>query len=319
MKQLLIPIYPPHFHLVGQFLDSVEKFIIDKENININYITTQSCDNEPLKLILAKYKWLSYKIISIEEILESYSIKESPLPINIVTDKFSYVSIKHWFGARYCTEDQLLIVDSESLIIKSTSWEYIFNNFFSNKIVFSSDLNFIGTSEMRQIVSESLAIVDPENKYPESRNKWTWEYGGWFVEKQLVNEYFDYIEKKHNQNALITMNKTAIFGSIPYWQYIDMFKPGSYLFVNTEGALNNFRLSDFYKKYHNRGSGIIEHLLHGLDESNYIKLQDFVNYYGLNFVRTDTDFKDFNLVKKFIQETQSIKMIVCSENAGIFI
>ena len=68
MIGLITPTFKPHFKFIKKYLDSYDKFVVDKNKIEIIFTIDKEESND-LKIILKHYKNLKYKIVYFEDLL----------------------------------------------------------------------------------------------------------------------------------------------------------------------------------------------------------------------------------------------------------
>ena len=102
---ILTPTFSGHFQFIKKYLKSFNRFVSDKENCIIYFIINKSENNE-LSKIISDFSNLDIKILFFEDILKKFNIEISPEELLQKYGKYSFQSLKKFYGMLYLDKYQ---------------------------------------------------------------------------------------------------------------------------------------------------------------------------------------------------------------------
>lgn len=312
MKYAVItPTFEPHFQFVEKYLESFDKFVIDKSEVAIIFTISKSESNK-FNLIINKYKNINIEIFYFEDILAKFGINITPNDLLRKYDKFTFQSLKKFYTMLYSDFDYFLVLDSESMWIKKTSMKALFENFFNNPFISCSSI-----ANRKHLSDFTQGVLDNRNFLINNNcNKWFLENFVWFYDKKILNEMFETIGEpielaEKIYNSVDEKHLTPGIFEIELYQSYIYCNNGKYKYKinNIDNDLKSY-LCDFdfhkykteYDTIYDGNCGVLEHSLMLLTNSNYKALAKLFIDNKFNIIRCDkTNFNNAYLQTKFIE------------------
>ena len=153
-----------------------------------------------------------------------------------ISNKHPYQGIKKAYALTGVEYKQALLMDCEAKFLKDCSLNELFDEYFSQKVVWYSGL----VPNLRSINEAALISLPKEFRNNFTENSWLFEYQGWFFEKSLwldtVNEF-----KKNNSTILNNFMSPPreVFEVVAYYQYLRKKCP-EYKFLSIEKEVRSF-------------------------------------------------------------------------------
>ncbi len=328
-RALIIPTYRPHFVKCIKFLESCKKYEYGKY-IPKFFITSNKAEEIELNILLKEFEFVT--VLNIEDILLCLGISgEVVLGFNIENgiSKFSYQSVKKIYGALYLCKfkgiDQLLILDSESLVFKRVNFNDIFLDYFSDPKIYYSEIH---DPLLQEVNDDSLSLLgNIDNDISFIRTSWNFEAQSWFLEKQILIDFFTYCEKINGEPLILSISKkNRVFEIITYHWFIMITLKNypHYKFKKIEELVFDYfdkeKANRYLSTYRNAPNGIIEFFLNGVTQENFKDIIKMINAERLYFVRVEKNFQclsDSGIeigYKVLSQDT--LKLVVCSEDGA---
>lgn len=138
-RALLIPTFKGHFTHIIDLIKSMNTFILDKECIDIVFIL--SSPNEKIEfdeLILPLKRDLNIHTYDIETILSDCGKNYTSEQLLKDLGRVSYQTVKKLYPIHYLNYKQVLVFDSESIFLKKTNVNKMFDDYFKNPYIFYS-------------------------------------------------------------------------------------------------------------------------------------------------------------------------------------
>lgn len=313
MKYAIItPTYKKHFQFIPKYLESFDKFVEDKK-IPIFFTISQTENNEFQKIIKNYKENLNIHILFIEDLFKKNQVFLSPDEYLKQFGRYTFQTAKKFYSMLHIDAEKFLILDCESMWIKTTNMAQLFDDYFKRPFFVTSEIE----DENRKDEFFNL-MLDNIVYLLGCRKKWYLEHFMWYYDKQILKNMFteygdlsSFIEKLRKQNAdqKDIDSKTGIFEIVLYYAYLDMNKEKyGYKEINADellkkylnkNLLENYKYN-FYKNFIG-GCGIIERCLMLLSEGNTELLANMFKSIGLNIIRCDqSNIENFKLQKRFL-------------------
>lgn len=245
-RALIIPTYVNHFPYIYDLLKSIEVFVKDISSFDICFILSNKKEEKLLIDATKKYKKLNLKFYNIENILNSYGIDTK----NILKElgKYSYQTLKKLYGVHFLKYKQAYVMDSESLFIKDTNLNELFDNYFANPFVLMCPFSAYPKLEHKNYVN-FFTLKNVASMFNKEDIEYFYFDGfNWFYDINIVNDLFNYFPqglfKAIKKASLIHSNghprSQAVFECILYYEFIfNNNKKYKYNFIDTMPLIEN--------------------------------------------------------------------------------
>ncbi len=329
---IIMPTYKNHFKFVKKFLQSTDKFLLDKDSTEIVFVINKDEDKYFSK-ITKKYKTkLRIKTIFFDDILKSNKILETPEQLLERYGRFTFQTLKKMYAMLFLDREDYLVLDSESLFVKKTNMEQLKQSFFKKPYLIVSSIDNTKRSKDFMTFCENI-----DNLIDSHVDKWPLEHFVWFYKtailKDMVKKHGSFIEmakKIWNLNSQktsksITLPKDiryGIFEIVLYLSYIfknnDKYK---YQIKSLEDLLSKYLskqekdvyIQDFYDNFKGK-SGMLEHAMLLLNKKRWKNFARLFKEEEINIIRCDkTDIKNYKFQKKFLNIVQPC-ILAASQN-----
>lgn len=327
---VITPTYVKHFKNINPYLTSFQKYVADKEQIHLYFIISREEKNE-FEKIIAPFQNLNISVLIFEEVLNSFGIAQSPDELLEKFGRFTFQSLKKFYGVLYIPEEKSLVLDCESLWVRNTNMSELFEMFFAHPTIFGSRLN----NEKRinpnfnQMVRNIDYLLDKKCPY------WFLENYMWFYEKRILTDLcqqygspLQLAEKMLNAPSRVPDNVHIRYGifEISLYQNFLYFNKDKYhyQFVDVVQKMEdylskkekNLYLEKFYA--HCRGScGVTEHVCLLLTPRNIKGLSQMFQDLKIKIFRCDiTDSRTYYLQYQFLKATKPV--ILASSQRHLF-
>ncbi|WED78053.1 hypothetical protein [Aeromonas allosaccharophila] len=238
---VLIPTFIGHIHQAKELISSIKRSG-EENNFSIKIVIS----------IEEKEKFDEYEFnkdctyLYVENLIEKYiDTKISASELLNSVGKFKYQALKKILGVVYSGSDSVLILDSETHIVKNLS-EIFLSGIEGTSVLYSSRnwerIPLSLTTEVRDEVNSLLQ---------QNSDKWFFESFNWVYDVESMKLLLGEIEKKYTKKWVF--RSKPLFECQLYYQYIYSNRPLSvnYRFINVESLY----LSHFG---HEHGSKILE-------------------------------------------------------------
>ncbi|MBR3632272.1 MAG: hypothetical protein IKN49_04360 [Elusimicrobiaceae bacterium] len=315
MKYAIVtPTYAPHFKFVDKYLKSYNRYVQDKEQIEIIF-TISKDEKESFSKILEKYSNLNIKIILFEDLLAKYNIVYTPQELLERYKKYSFQTLKKFYTMLDSDADYFLVLDSESMWIRPTVMTELFENYYKHPFLIYSSIR------KRPCVDPFTQNVIQNVNYLLNKkcDKWFLENFIWFYDKihlkRLFSEFGSPIQlvKKIYDLQHESSIEAGVFEIVLYQTYLYHNSSAyKYRVIDADKLLaehlNKTEL-EFYRKRHDlyfQGNcGLLERIMSLLSKSNYQKLAKLCKSQSFSIIRCETHhLEDYLLQKAFLDILQ---------------
>ena len=313
MLNLVIPTYRPHFNFNIKFLKSFYKHCLDRDDVTINFIISDSEKKQFFELIDPFLDIMHIKIHTLKDIVKELfneNINEETLLTKI--GKHNLQSLKKIAGVYKLSNPYSLLFDAETLVIRDFKVQSLFDTYFNkNRCIYYTNNNYGNfTGIHKQITEDCLTILQQKSGLP----FYFFETYNWFFEKTILDDLFTEIELKNNCNMfdILTGKYEVIFETILYNLFIYFNKEKyNYKFICINDELHKIMGIEEYNKYkaHKDLPTAFEFHTKVLNNEYYYNVfKVFYNKHKLNFFKygilNESQFSPYQI--KFIEDTKCI-------------
>lgn len=310
---IITPTYSGHFQYIKKYLKSFDKYVMDKQNIEIVFTISKS-ERQEFEMLVSRYiSKLDLKILNFEDILHNFGIKYTPEELLVRYGKFTFQTLKKFYTMIYSEAEYFLVLDSESMLIKKTEMKDLFSCFFNSPFITASSIS------KRNIVNPFMrGVTDNVSLLLNKKcDKWFLENFIWFYDRKIVADLFkkygspiEMAEKVYKQ-ADKEKTGSGVFEIEVYQTFIYMNnKKYGYKIIDADKilqeTLSGKELAKYiciHNKYFDGNCGILEPIMVLLRKSNWKKLAILFSKYKFNIIRTTCEYADngdYLLQKKFL-------------------
>ncbi len=327
MKYAIItPTFEPHFQFVEKYLESYQKYVIDKDNETLLFTISKE-EEETFKKITDKYcNGIKFETLFFEDILKHFGISLSPKELLKKYKKFTFQTLKKFYTMLYSDADKFLVLDSESMWVRKTNMNELFENFFNSPFIAGSSIsNRDSVSDFTQGVNDNVNFL-----LGKPCDRWFLENFVWFYDKAILNDMFQFygtpIEMAEKVYSLKDEQKreSGIFEIELYQAYLyNNNNKYNYTVLDVDNLLkSNFSpelLQKYFEDYNNHfkgNCGILEHTMLLLNDANWEILAGMFKKYRFNIIRCDYSiFENIKLQEKFMDIVQPNILAASQEHA----
>lgn len=311
MYAIITPTFKDHFSFVEKYLQSFQKFLKDPEEVCF-YFTVSSDEIPSLREITNKFYSLNIVILSFEEILARYGIRDLPDHLLKKYGKFSFQTLKKLYTVLYVKEQYSLILDSESMLVRKTSISELFKKFFKDPFISGSEIQERKLSEFTAAVNHNIDLV-LETHIP----YFFLENFVWFYDKKILQDLIEkygypieIVENVYRDSQVGSFARyVGIFEIELYHAFIWLHhREYRYRFINISDIFRRNLSSPEIQQYQHRhdakfegNCGLLERVMDMLDKGNLKVLSDMVSGLNFNIIRCDhTTIGTYKLQKGFL-------------------
>ena len=295
---IITPTFKGHFEFIKLYLRSFEKFLKDRE-FPLYFIISKKEETQFNKLIKPFLKKLNLNVIFIDDIFKKYKIPYTPDEFLGKYGSYSFQTLKKFYGALYIDMDQFLLLDSESMLIKPTNMNELFDNFFKAPRFWVSYLNdrrkdYPNSPAYKGTISHcNLLNMEPKFYCIESFE--------WFYEKRiltdLLNEFGSPLEIVMNIQKFSANKTEPVLEAFLYYQYIiKNHKKYNYNLLIVQDELKKFLGENGYKHYLSRFEasdwwfcGVLEEFMANIDKVTESGFRKLIDHHKMSIIRSDAD------------------------------
>ena len=241
---IVVPTYIGHLRQVELFLESFERFCLDKDSFEIKLIISKN-ESHFFDALTKKYERVcNLSVVNLSDILkqeEGVEVDEPKLLAQV--GKFNFQSLKKIYAVKHFNTGTILVLDSEALMIRPVVLGEIFEQYRRDKFIVYTDL---GTQKIqRDVAHTSFELIGKSFE-----NLWFFEYDYWFFEKDLVDALFKHVllttGKTLYENLLV---KNPIFEYNLYALYVYYFHKEKYRFLDSKKLLAHYLGDTLFEEY----------------------------------------------------------------------
>lgn len=315
---IVIPTYQGHLEQVKLFLESFERFCLDKKNIPLLLVVSHSEVTQFTNVVVDFQGKLDIRVVSLREIIkkeERKNIEEEVLLKQI--GKFNFQALKKIYGVKYANFNTALVLDSEALMVRPAQFKIIFEDYLKRPFVIYTP--YFGNDMQQQVTYLSCQILGKQ-----ALNKWFLETQYWFFEKTDVDSMFSYVQKKTGKTVYQNFLKfIPLFPEIFYFVYLYYFKKKKYEFINADALLKkylDFKTYILYRESMEQNT-LFEYAAWGLSEEMLEAFTKMYNSLKLRFFKYDDRWQKAANTKaqqKFVKINEQIVLLPCRVVASEF-
>lgn len=201
MKYAIItPTYKPHFQYIDKYLRSYEKYVVDKDKIDLVFTISHSEVKDFYKVAKKHQKSTKFKLLFIEDVLADFGIFESSEKLLNKYKKFTFQTLKKYYTMLYVGADYSLVLDSETMWIRNTKMVDLFENFYKAPFITYSDISTRHKTAplLKNVVHNINYLLENALKRQKENMVEVIEY--------ISSEGFDISQEKSNENIFTPFN-----------------------------------------------------------------------------------------------------------------
>lgn len=304
--QVIIPTYSGHLSQVELGLSSFEKFLTDKEHVDIHLIVSRP-EVQAFTELANQHTSLTVTVISLHDIIQKEEgVETDEKQLLEQVGKFNFQSLKKIYGVKHFGMTTSLVLDSEALMIRETSLAKIFEAYERDKFIISA-------SPVAEQIKVDVAHTSFEILGKPVQDIWFFEYYYWFFEKKYVDEMFAYIFQTTGKSLLENLlYRKPLFEYNLYALYLFLFHADVYRFIDAQTLLSTYlnetELS-IYRKAVGNTTASFEYLCWGLTPKNSASFSKLFSDMRMAFFRYDDRHGDREAQIAFVQNNTNIRLL----------
>ncbi|KAK1961185.1 hypothetical protein LY78DRAFT_645275 [Colletotrichum sublineola] len=210
--------------------------------------------------------------------------------------KYQYQTIKKMAAAAALDYDWALWMDSESIVVQPFSARRMFDGFARAPTIWRSSL--ANTPIMHSLMNNSASVLRlPAGAF--GPDLWNLESQEWIIEKPVLDDLIQYVEKAHDQDFWATWAanggpfEVTLYNLYVHWRKLETTDPmyGKYRIMDTEMEMSKFGVlspSTQEIKATMSGTGLLERSYKLLKvPGTPLKLSNMLQAYGMHIYRLD--------------------------------
>lgn len=329
---ILMPTYQGHFKFVKKFLKSADKFLLDKDTTEIVFVINKN-EEKLFNKIINKYQLkLRLRIVFFDDVLKFYKIPETPEQILERYGRFTFQTLKKMCTMLFLNREDYLVLDSESLFVRSTNMKQLKQAFFEKPFILTSQIDLTKRNRAFMIFCENI-----NHLIGIKMDKWPLEHFGWFYKVAILKDmarehgsFYDMAKKIFSLNSkrespAFTYPKDIRYGIFEislYLSYIiknnDRYK---YQIKSVDHLLSVYLseeekqayIRDFYG-YFKGNCGLLEHAMLFLNKKNWKHWARLFKTEKIDIIRCEkTNLKLYRSQKKFLKRVKPY-ILAASQN-----
>lgn len=306
---IVTPTFSGHFSFISTYLESLNKYVEDKEDFAV-FFTINKNENESFQKIIAPYKErCNIKVLFFDDILLQNGIYLTPDNLLKKYGKFSFQTLKKFYTMLAIDCEKFLVLDSESSWVNKTNMKKLFSDFYDNPRIFFSHIEGDRLSLFRSRVQKNIEYIMGE-KCP----LWFLENFMWYYDKNILLDLFnefgspiEIVNRIYNEG----FKEEGVFEILLYQAYLlKNYKKYGYKLVDIDESCRTILSAYVYENYYfelttrlNGDCGILEQTMMFLNKRNVNEFAQLFKQLGLNVIRCEIGKHNiyqemfFNLVK----------------------
>lgn len=322
---IITPTYRAHFKYIRRYLRSFDRYVQDKEDVTVYFIIGEN-ERAAFQEIITPYaSRCDIRVLCFEDILRSCGVDRDPAELLRTYGKYSFQTLKKFYGMLYINRPRYLVLDSEACWVRPVKMAELFRDFFAAPFIpFSPRAVNIGVQSLREKVTDEAGHVLGVHT-----DKWYIECFCWYYELAILRELFhafgsplEIVQKgkAYEEDRDI---QAGVFEIVLYCLYIeannDLY---GYRFIDVYDAYRRGLSREQFAAYEAaraaRGdeSGFAEWFTLYLTDANVPALAKLYAQNGWNIIHCQTEGpRSYRLQKQFIQEAGTVILATSQAHA----
>ncbi|WP_455258549.1 hypothetical protein [Peptoniphilus asaccharolyticus] len=182
---IVTPTFKGHFNFIKKYLESFDKFVEDKSSVRVCFIIDKEEFSE-FKVIIEPYKdSCNIEVLFFDDVLIKNNIYLSSKNLLIKYGRFSFQTLKKFYGMLAIDADRFLVLDSESSWLRPIKMKDMFDSYFESKELLGSSIDKERFSEFCRRIQDNIDfVIGTKNEL------WFIEDFMWFYSKDILTNMF---------------------------------------------------------------------------------------------------------------------------------
>lgn len=309
---IVTPSFEKHYVQFSQMVESLCEFCEDLDKVRLVTIVEER-NLEAFSKLLEGFPRLSSRILITEDALSHFGLRESPASFIKKAGKFTFQTLKKFYGLRLADTQWSLVLDSETIFHKPFSAMQMLDDYTARKYVF-----YTHTAPRGDLWQKSLGYQVTQNAADVLRmqggDRWYMEYFHWFYETSKVEDLLENHLGLPFFNVLANSESPCkdFFENIIYYLYLEKMHSHEYNFVDFKDVLSRHLPADISARFKLNELPFAlfgnEYLLNILSPSEVPLLADMFDFYKLPFVRLEPPY----FSHRYIEELKRLPTFVAT-------
>lgn len=306
---IVTPTFSGHFSFISTYLESLNKYVEDKEDFAV-FFTINKNENESFQKIIAPYKdSCNIKVLFFDDILLQNGIYLTPDNLLKKYGKFSFQTLKKFYTMLAIDCEKFLVLDSESSWVNKTNMKKLFLDFYDDPRVFFSHIKSDRLGFFRNRVQKNIGYI-----YGKECPFWFIENFMWYYDKNILQDLFneygspiEIVNRIYNEGY----KEEGVFEILLYQSYLfKNHQKYGYRLVDIDKACKTLLSPYVYENYYFematqlRGEfGVLEQVMMFLNKENVDEFANLFKNLGFNIIRSDIGSRN-NCQELFFKEVR---------------
>jgi hypothetical protein len=228
---IVVPSYEAHHKQFLDLISSIERYCVDVDKLQIVVVLEQ--ENVDLFRDAIERSKVDVSVVTTEEVLRQFGLSESPARLLQAAGKFTFQAIKKFGGLLAARSEWSVVLDSETIFLKTFRIEEIVKKYSERKYIFYSRTTRRGSGweggEVDRVTRQCerlLGISAGDRGYMELNT--------WFYETSKVNELLSEISTSLSVFLRNPSPQNSIFENVLYYIFLANNYSQEYCFVEFE-------------------------------------------------------------------------------------
>jgi hypothetical protein len=206
---IVIPSYEPHYGCNIKFLESFDRYCLDKDNVKISIIGSNADYKKFLKL-KDIFPSLNLNIFTLSQLIKSVDGIDFDDSSHNFNTKFPLQSIKKLFAYSIVDSDYI-VLDSENICVRDFYFEKLIDIIKTKKISYCNNYEQPIQSE---VVSNCNKLINHDD------DRWYFLTSYWYYEKEYVQKLINEIKQINGQKIIYILKDIIFFEYQLYSSFI---------------------------------------------------------------------------------------------------
>ncbi|WP_206245244.1 hypothetical protein [Novosphingobium terrae] len=300
---ITVPTYERHFSRFHDFIESINLYCADKNLLDI-IVVVESHNVLHIETMALQFPELNVRTVTTEHSLEIFNINERPSRFLSRVGKFTFQSIKKFGGLLHSATQWAIVLDSETLFVKSFSIADLVQTYAANPYVFYTKTDRRGdewrNSLVDNVTTQCSSIMECDHP---GRNYM--ELIFWFFDVSKVHAFMARHGSDLNSFLASANPSMPIFENIMIYIFLQNNYEGEYNFVDFEEAWRSTVSPEIAQRYDLKKAPLsflgADHATYTLRPSEVAKIAPFFDAYHVPFFRLEPFFISAEYLTEFLK------------------
>ncbi|WP_322091671.1 hypothetical protein [Paraburkholderia bannensis] len=285
--------YEAHHKQFRDLISSIERYCVDAEKLQIVVVLEQA--NVDLFRDAIERSKVRVSVVTTEEVLRQFGLSDSPVRFLQTAGKFTFQSIKKIGGLLAARSEWSVVLDSETIFIKSFRIEEIVKKYSERKYIFYSRTTRRGGGweggEVDRVTRQCERLLGAS-----AGDRGYMELNTWFYETSKVVELFSVLSTNLNDFLRNPSPQNSIFENVLYYIFLANNYSHEYCFLEFEAEWKKLVPAEISGRY-DLGKPLLsflgaDHVTYTFRAEDVAAVSGFFEKFDLPFLRVEPLYMD---------------------------